>query len=112
MSFEGEAKERATTMEAIVREIKKAKCDSVVFVGDFNSRLHCESDTQIHPFMFLPIHTGMRKLLNGTFSEAVLHQDELSQVLSQPRIKCLEQRKKKLWDKIVGRTWDVFPLCS
>ncbi|CAK0841888.1 unnamed protein product [Prorocentrum cordatum] len=45
MSFSGTAEERLRILEAAMDETKAAKCDSVIFVGDFNTRLHCQRGT-------------------------------------------------------------------
>jgi gas vesicle protein len=41
MSFEGTTQERMGYITEAAEETKDAGCDVVVFVGDFNSRLHC-----------------------------------------------------------------------
>merc|ERR1719461_1342073 len=41
MSFKGTARARSDLLKIAMDETKKAACDAVVFVGDFNTRMHC-----------------------------------------------------------------------
>jgi hypothetical protein len=53
MSFDGSADQRAQYIAEAADEIKDARCDTAVFVGDFNTRLHCrlpdEGRVEHHP---------------------------------------------------------------
>merc|ERR1712087_64214 len=44
MSYAGEAIQRLQYIKEAVQEAKFAQCDTMVFVGDFNSRMHCDLD--------------------------------------------------------------------
>jgi hypothetical protein len=43
MSYAREAKDRQAVLVKAMEVTKHAECDTVVFVGDFNSRLHCDA---------------------------------------------------------------------
>jgi len=108
MSFAGEAASRMRYLEAAAAEAKKAQCDSLVFVGDFNSRLHCEEGEDTSPVeepvpayadegnspssldhvldLFNP-GDGAYKL-GGSPHEDV---DELAHMLAHDEVRCLER---------------------
>jgi len=109
MSFSGTAEERLRILEAAMDETKAAKCDSVIFVGDFNTRLHCQRGMADD----LPLPPYERASGSGSSLDYVLdsferggdggyalagsgsqHFDELSQMLANSTVDCYESHKE------------------
>jgi len=119
MSFSGTAEERLRILEATMDETKAAKCDSIIFVGDFNTRLHCQRGTAV-PNNLPPYErasgagssldyvldsfkrtaaSGLGRWSGSDESYALAgsasqHFDELSQMLANSTIDCYESHKQ------------------
>jgi hypothetical protein len=126
MSFKGTAAQRMYYIEKAMNETKLAQCDAVFFVGDFNSRAHCEDgSTQDKQDLPLFERTGTKR---GTSLDHVLDTfctpdikgnvkcelndaDELNQILDKEELKCYEQFEddsgkssgKFAWAKNIGK---------
>eukprot|EP00933_Yihiella_yeosuensis_P079161 TRINITY_DN913_c1_g2_i2.p1 TRINITY_DN913_c1_g2~~TRINITY_DN913_c1_g2_i2.p1 ORF type:complete len:750 (-),score=153.56 TRINITY_DN913_c1_g2_i2:464-2632(-) len=119
MSFAGTAAKRLEYMYDAFKETEQAKCDSVVFVGDFNSRLHCASpegataevpayeDKGVHGTSFnnllANICQGDRCSLAGSPQKKW---DELYQMLTESKVICYEKGKNSKgpkWEQAVVR---------
>lgn len=108
MSFSGSAEERLGFLEAAMDEAKEANCDSVVFVGDFNTRLHCQKgmavDFPLPPYerasgsgSSLDFVLDSFKRRDGSYAlagSASQHFDELSQQLANSTVHCYESHKE------------------
>jgi hypothetical protein len=108
MSFSGSAEERLGFLEAAMDEARIANCDSVVFVGDFNTRLHCQRGMAVD----FPLPPYERTSGSGSSLDYVLdsfkrrdesyalagskwqHFDELSQQLANSTVYCYESHKE------------------
>lgn len=117
MSFKSEATQRLKLLVDAMRETEQAQCDSVVFVGDFNTRLHCEAADYRRdgpltgkPFFDRPFEgafdtrfcTGDDCRLKGS------ELDELNQMLGQDEVRCWEKREspgKHMWSSPV-KYWE------
>jgi len=106
MSFAKEANSRLQYISEALLESKAAGCNSTVFVGDFNSRLHCEAT----PAQSTPLFDGTVDDVLDEFckKENPSHcpldnsdQDEFHQFMTKQTVKCfqesseLEAKKKK-----------------
>ena len=98
-SFEGKGLERALALEKAKEEAKFARCDSIIFVGDFNSRLHCvredrtkkdRSLMQEHPRVTFDTFCDSN---NCKLARKDAQYDEMNQLLSQKYINCFEKEK-------------------
>lgn len=121
MSFAGTAEQRMTLITEAMEETKAANCDTVIFVGDFNSRLHCEgpedwsslpayemADHQSSSFNYVLskfCHEEECSLSNSMHANL----DELTQMLNLDELSCFEEEsgssswlfdRKKEWKKI------------
>lgn len=114
MSFANTASDRMRSIQTAVAEAGAANCDSAVFVGDFNSRLHCRvpGDGQgddAPPFMRLdPATNSSLKYLMDTFctgSRCTIggpnrHWDELTQMLEATALDCYEEDSTEGWTPV------------
>jgi len=102
MSFAGTAQQRMTFINEAMKETESARCDSVFFVGDFNTRLHCEDgEKQVLP----PFErseggkTSLDHILDkhcqnidtGKCTMKDSAEDELNQIIGSERIRCYEK---------------------
>jgi RNAse (barnase) inhibitor barstar len=72
MSLSAETSERAKHVEAAVKEAQDAECDALVFVGDFNSRLHCHRRLQLDDVEPLMSAAGWSKNWQANSLQTVL----------------------------------------
>merc|ERR1719282_431281 len=111
-----------TYIKDAVEEAKLAKCDTLVFVGDFNTWLHCDNTVASSP----PFDRGDPKT-NSSFQyivdticrsgicslkgldDNILYYDELMQMMDKKPINCFEKRKapdsmfKQIWKTITSK---------
>eukprot|EP00928_Gymnodinium_smaydae_P006413 TRINITY_DN12266_c0_g2_i1.p1 TRINITY_DN12266_c0_g2~~TRINITY_DN12266_c0_g2_i1.p1 ORF type:complete len:729 (+),score=146.67 TRINITY_DN12266_c0_g2_i1:142-2328(+) len=124
MSFKGTAEDRLLYLIRAINEAKEAHCEDIVFVGDFNSRLHCElagSKANV-PFYEDPGNSGssFRNILSkycsgseGSASTCRLggsaekYRDELAQMVSNDTVHCLEKAKKDGLFRKREATWEL-----
>eukprot|EP00931_Biecheleriopsis_adriatica_P044381 TRINITY_DN25398_c0_g1_i1.p1 TRINITY_DN25398_c0_g1~~TRINITY_DN25398_c0_g1_i1.p1 ORF type:complete len:731 (-),score=143.83 TRINITY_DN25398_c0_g1_i1:104-2296(-) len=116
MSYASRASQRMQYIAEAIEQTQEAKCDSVFFMADFNSRLHCESGEKqkLPPFE--------RNTSSGTSMDYILDHfcvdekcalqnsnwDELNQMLSKDQLKCYEKFKQKEGWKTEDY-WDIEP---
>lgn len=119
MSFKGSARKRADYISEAMRVAREASCESVVFVGDFNSRLHCQQDAskpgELPAYERTEATNSMDYVLNlfrndsgkiALSGSPHAHVDELSQMLASELVSCFEESvdpdswwgKKKIWE--------------
>lgn len=105
MSFASTAASRLASISTAVAESEAAGCDSLVFVGDFNSRLHChvssEAGEVLPPYERLAPATNsslnylMEEFCRGgrcALDGPKKHWDELAQILeSSEQLECHER---------------------
>jgi len=120
MSFAGKASQRMKYIAEAMEQTEEAKCDSVFFMGDFNSRVHCEvgEKQQLPPFE----RNGSSKTsfdnILDTFCSGDRCElknsnlDELNQILNEDKLECYEEFKKTKpgsWGLQDIRYWDIVP---
>eukprot|EP00928_Gymnodinium_smaydae_P093813 TRINITY_DN7812_c0_g1_i1.p1 TRINITY_DN7812_c0_g1~~TRINITY_DN7812_c0_g1_i1.p1 ORF type:complete len:750 (-),score=96.12 TRINITY_DN7812_c0_g1_i1:291-2540(-) len=117
VSFAGSAEHRANVLRGAMLETTRAKCDSVVFVGDFNTRLHCDdaatsenqplyenrgdSASSFSNIMGKFCKKNGQQLhcsLSGSTDET---KDELTQMLTKNTVFCFEKSKMNLRSKVI-----------
>jgi len=100
MSFAKEASSRLTYISEALLESKAAGCNSTVFVGDFNSRLHCAAT----PDQSTPLYDGTVDSVLDEFckSENASYcpldnsdHDEFHQYMTKQKVKCFEESSEK-----------------
>lgn len=120
MSFAGTAEHRLNLIGSAALETEVAGCQAMVFVGDFNSRLHCGSTGKQPPFA----HPGdiygssLKYLLNRlcktespdtcSLKDSPTDRqkwDELVQILHEEDLQCYELVKSKGWGK--KKKWEL-----
>lgn len=123
MSFKGTAEHRMEMIYAAMVEAQNASCDTVFFMGDFNSRLHCEVpkrwerdgkeglpayeklDPATNSSMksIVDTYCSNTECLLGTESEPEkLYTDELAQMMAYDTVSCYELDKsnsEQVWRK-------------
>jgi len=120
MSFSGDATTRENAIHAAMRETQEAGCDSVVYVGDFNSRLHCGlhgeqsvpyenkgDKTNSMDYLLSMFEKPDGRIILGNASQA--YADELSQQLANQTVSCFEKRAKDDggWLFVGKKTWEL-----
>jgi hypothetical protein len=104
MSFKGKSSDRATNIAKSMAEAKRAKCDDVIFVGDFNSRLSCRavgdaSKTPNNPSLkdVIKHFCDEKNLQNANECSLSRNQnenwDEMYQMLNNKDLSCFEKEK-------------------
>jgi len=125
MSFAGTASQRMSYIATAMAQTDAANCDSVFFLGDFNSRLHCEegSHKDLPPFdrrnqpdqssldyildKFCSVDDGENKC---DLKDSPL--DELNQILGKEELQCYEKFSKPKPNSMFGKIdyWDIVPV--
>eukprot|EP00930_Biecheleria_cincta_P101909 TRINITY_DN9355_c0_g1_i1.p1 TRINITY_DN9355_c0_g1~~TRINITY_DN9355_c0_g1_i1.p1 ORF type:complete len:666 (+),score=130.94 TRINITY_DN9355_c0_g1_i1:75-2000(+) len=96
LSFEGEAGARMENMRAAMEQTERARCDSVVFVGDFNTRLHCQAGSETTPLYERSVNAILNKFCNEESCElGNSKEDEMLHILNEDTVKCLEMNSNK-----------------
>lgn len=112
LSYAGNTMQRQNNIIKALEETERARCTATIYVGDFNSRLHCDSQEgamreKLPPYERVHPRTGTKPDLmwethcQGS-TECSLRdsphniQDELTQLLSASMIRCYEEQKKNL----------------
>lgn len=116
LSFAEQAAQRNKNLEEAMDESVAAGCDAVVFVGDFNSRLHCldseDSTGDVPAYEFSDpssssFHTILRNVCSGPACETrgstkVYEWDELTSMLTAGgNFQCFEKPEDG------GKKWDL-----
>eukprot|EP00933_Yihiella_yeosuensis_P057869 TRINITY_DN5799_c0_g2_i2.p1 TRINITY_DN5799_c0_g2~~TRINITY_DN5799_c0_g2_i2.p1 ORF type:complete len:462 (-),score=77.14 TRINITY_DN5799_c0_g2_i2:151-1536(-) len=118
MSFKKTGAARMKMIAGAVEEAKNAQCDTLVFTGDFNSRLHCDSSDGKASFYEQPdfVQPFMQKFCNETpsalsthscrlkdASKVDVHIDELAQMLDPnvQKLRCIEKDVKGVFIETV-----------
>eukprot|EP00930_Biecheleria_cincta_P006784 TRINITY_DN107852_c0_g1_i1.p1 TRINITY_DN107852_c0_g1~~TRINITY_DN107852_c0_g1_i1.p1 ORF type:complete len:730 (+),score=139.94 TRINITY_DN107852_c0_g1_i1:63-2252(+) len=120
MSFAGKASQRMQYIAEAMEQTKKAKCDSVFFMGDFNSRVHCEvgEKQELPPFERNDSSKNSFDNLLDTFCSGDRCElkdsnlDELNQILTKDKLECYEIFKKPKpgsWTGAKIKYWDIEP---
>jgi hypothetical protein len=104
MSFDGDSQMRMNYIEQALDEADKAGCEAVVFVGDFNTRLHCQAPDRkasrpanANPLEYVlelfkkPKGEGAR--LDGEH----VFVDELAHMISNPEVTCFDKKVSGSW---------------
>lgn len=103
MSFAGEAAQRMQYIADAMEQTNEAKCDAVFFMGDFNSRLHCEAEQkqELPPFERKGSSESSFDYILDTFCTGDVCElrdsnlDEVNQILNRDELECYELRSKK-----------------
>eukprot|EP00441_Pelagodinium_beii_P042839 CAMPEP_0197634230 /NCGR_PEP_ID=MMETSP1338-20131121/10380_1 /TAXON_ID=43686 ORGANISM="Pelagodinium beii, Strain RCC1491" /NCGR_SAMPLE_ID=MMETSP1338 /ASSEMBLY_ACC=CAM_ASM_000754 /LENGTH=706 /DNA_ID=CAMNT_0043206053 /DNA_START=56 /DNA_END=2176 /DNA_ORIENTATION=- len=118
MSFEGEASARLQYISEALLETQSAGCNMVVFVGDFNTRLHCfESGSNASaPLYDGTVDSVLDHFCNGNQHYCPLTDsslDEMNQFMTKDEIKCFEKetvKEKRGPFASKEKVWKVKPL--
>lgn len=120
MSFAGKAEDRMQYIKDAMDQTELAKCDTVFFMGDFNSRVHCEAGAtqELPPFE--------REGNSGRSLDYILDEfctgekcalkdsklDELNQILDDDKLNCYEKKSRQKeggWGWETVDYWEIDP---
>lgn len=90
MSFAHTADKRSKFNQNAYNEAVKAGCDAFVYVGDFNTRLHCGNGVNGAP-LYAQKTSDMWDALQKVFYDTGPSQDELQNMLQQDQAQCYEK---------------------